>query len=98
MRLKRNAVTVVGAVVFTIAWVNSVAYWSVAVAIGGDAFSGKVENGHYFLSSHGRLTEVSPDVWRYSRIHTVSTWVVHPVGIVVGCGLMWLGQKRAKAA
>ena len=81
-----------------IAWVNFLVFWIVAVSIGGDAFSGKVVNGHYFVSNHGRLTEVSPTVWRYSRIHTVSVWITHPVGIFVGGGLMLLGQRSSKAA
>ncbi len=79
-----------------IAWLNFAVFWIVAVSIGGDAVSGKVESGHYFVSSHGRLTEVSPTVWHYSRIHTVSIWVTHPIGLVGG--LIWLGQKSAKAA
>jgi len=40
--------------------------------LGGDAFNGYVQEGHYFLCAHGGCTEVSHSVWRYSYWHTVT--------------------------
>jgi hypothetical protein len=33
--------------------------------------NGKTIDGHYFLSNHGHLTEVSNRVFVYSEVHTV---------------------------
>ena len=93
----RKLLTIIGAALFAVAWLNFTVFWFVAVYLGGDAVSGRVENGHYYLSSHGKLTEVTPNVWRYSRAHTISTWITHPLGFL-GLGLMALGQRQKKAA
>jgi hypothetical protein len=65
-------------------WLNFMAFWFAAVALGGDAVSGKSEAGHYYLSSHGRLTEVSGPVFAYSRVHTYSVFVTHPLALLAG--------------
>jgi hypothetical protein len=84
----------VGKVLFFIAWINFAVFWVVAVCIGGDAISGKAVNGHFYVSSHGKLTEVSRAVWNYSRIHTMSIWITHPIGIFGGGGLMVYAQRK----
>jgi hypothetical protein len=63
--------------VFVLAFVNFASFWFIAVYIGGDAINGYAKDGHYFLASHGRFTEVSSAVWTYSYYHTISTWVTH---------------------
>jgi len=35
------------------------AFWIVSVFAGGDAVSGKIEDGRYYLASHGKYTQVS---------------------------------------
>ena len=37
-----------------------------------------VENGHYFLSNHGRYTEVSPILYHFTRLHAIATMALHP--------------------
>jgi hypothetical protein len=68
--------------VFLAGAMNFVAFFTVSVAIGGDALSGKLENGRYYVSSHGRLTEVSPEVWEYSRVHAGVTWVTSVLAVL----------------
>ncbi|RFP15051.1 MULTISPECIES: hypothetical protein [unclassified Duganella] len=53
---------------------------------GGDALNGKEENGHFFLSYHGKLTEVSENVFIYSQYHCASIFV--SIGIVLILHLM----------
>jgi hypothetical protein len=53
---------------------NGVIFFTVSVAIGGDAVAGRIEGGRYYVSSHGRLTEVSPAVWEFSYRHARITW------------------------
>jgi hypothetical protein len=65
----------VAVAVLIVGFANFAAFFTVSVAIGGDALSGKVEAGRYYVSNRGRLTEVSPEVWEYSRWHAVITWV-----------------------
>ncbi|HEY1683599.1 MAG TPA: hypothetical protein VGG19_02455 [Tepidisphaeraceae bacterium] len=96
MQLNRKLLTKLGAILFGIAWINFMVFWVVAVVIGGDALNGEVENGHYFVSSHGRLTEVSEKMWHFSRAQEISVWITHPIGLVLGGGLMWLGSRRVK--
>lgn len=80
--------------IFMVAFVNFALFWAVAVSIGGDAVSGKSENGRHYVSNHGELTEVSRAVYVYSYIHTVSTWFTHPaVFIAAGC-LFLTGDLR----
>jgi len=45
---------------------NFAAYLVGNLVLGGDALNGKVANGHYYLSSHGRLTDVSRGIFVYS--------------------------------
>jgi len=93
----RRHLEILGTVLFFIAWINFVVFWVVAVSIGGDAISGKVEGNRYYLSNHGKLTEVSHRVWNYARAHTISTFIALPIGAFVGGGLIAYSQ-RTKAA
>ena len=68
--------------IFVAVWLNGIIFWFTAVALGGDAVNGKMENGHYYLANHGRLTEVSRGVFTYSRIHSYSVFISIPIGIV----------------
>ncbi|MDB5815371.1 MAG: hypothetical protein JWN23_2488 [Rhodocyclales bacterium] len=63
---------------------NFVVFWILAVYLGGDAVNGKMQDGHFFLMSHGRYTEVSEAIFRYSKWHVYSTWITHPM--VFFCG------------
>lgn len=57
---------------FFIVWaVNLVLFFILTAYLGGDAINGKKLEGHYFLSNHGHLTEVSHRVFIYSEVHTV---------------------------
>jgi hypothetical protein len=55
---------------------NFLLFCAISVCIGGSAWSGKVEDGRYFLSMNGRLTEVSHGVWTYSRYHEFTMLVL----------------------
>lgn len=54
--------------------INIAVYVTVAGYLGGDAINGRVDDGRYFLGSHGKYTEVSRAVFDYSRIHTYTVW------------------------
>lgn len=52
------------------------AFMLTAIILGGDALNGHIENGRYFLSWHGRPTEVSALVFGYSRYHAIASLVL----------------------
>ncbi len=95
-RQRLHALTVFLAVtVFVGGFVNFAAFFTVAVAIGGDAVAGRVEGGRYYVSSHGRLTEVSRGVWEYSLFHARSTWITHPLAALAMLVLLLSGRLFA---
>ena len=53
-----------------------------AILLGGDAFSGYAEGGHYFLGSGGKFVEVSRNVWMYSYVHVITNFVTFGLGVI----------------
>lgn len=76
-----------------IAVLNFVSFLVATLVLGGDALNGHVAAGRYFLSSHGKLTETTEQLFRYSQIHGSSLFLTHPLGMIFG----WLGRP-AKGA
>jgi len=68
---------------------NFFAFWYGALILGGDAFNGKEDGGRFFIGEHGKYTEVTEGVYKYSRFHVLSLWVTHPLGMVAGLILLW---------
>jgi hypothetical protein len=56
----------------------------VGMAIGGMASLKDSNANHYFLTQHGRRTEVSRGVWIYSLVHSASQLITFPLAIVAG--------------
>ena len=67
---------------FFAALLNFAVFWVVAVRLGGDAVNGRRQDGHFYLASHGKYTEVSERVFTYSRLHTYSVWITHPLAFL----------------
>lgn len=78
--------------VFAIAVINFAAFVLIALVIGGDALNGHEVSGRYFLSNHGKLTEVGRMTYEYSKWHAISVFITHPVAIFVGW--KWSRQQR----
>jgi hypothetical protein len=70
--------------IFGLGVVNFVLFFLAAIYLGGDAVNGKIVGGHYYLMSHGQYTEVSKEVFAYSKWHVYSTWVTHPLALIAG--------------
>ena len=96
--MQRKRARVIGMMFFFGAIINFIAFVIGAIIIGGDAVNGKVEGDRYFVASHGKYTEVSYDTWFYSRIHTISVFVTHPLGILVGGGLLGYADPKPDVA
>jgi hypothetical protein len=79
-----------------IALFNFLLFWVAAVYLGGDAVNGKTDKGRFFLMSHGRYTEVSADLFTYSKWHAYSLWLTHPLAFVAAYVLL-RGKGRTDA-
>ena len=79
-------------IVFFVAIINFFAFIVGTIVLGGDAVSGKVEGGRYYVSNHGKPVEVSHAAFIYSRIHCYAVWTTHPLGIFC----VWLIARREK--
>ena len=71
---------------------NFAAFWIAAVYLGGEAISGRAVDGHYCLSNHGHLTEVSRAIFIYSEWHVRSVWVTHPIAMLCA----WQLSRQSK--
>jgi hypothetical protein len=96
MKLETKKALCVLAIVIGI--LNFIAYVTIAGYLGGDAVNGHTENGHYFLMSHGKATEVSEAVYNYSRIHTYTVWITHPLALISGWILSLLKRDERAAS
>ncbi len=68
--------------IFKIACYNFLLFVIIAILLGGDAENGYVSDGHYYLKSHGKITETSPFIWHYSWIHANSISITHPIAFI----------------
>ncbi len=68
--------------------VNLVAFCCASYYLGGDALNGRAQGGRFYLEIHGRSTEVSQDVYLYSKWHALS------VITMVAAHLIWVGWTR----
>jgi hypothetical protein len=81
-----------------VAVLNFISFCVISLFIGGAAMNGKIENGRYYLSQNGRLTEVSQSVWTYSRYHGISMFVLIVAAPVVQGGALMLANERRRSA
>src|SRR5436190_12067325 len=69
-------------VALLLAVVNFLAFMLISSYLGGEALTGKIEDGHYFLRYRSRYTEVSATIFAYTRLHALSLFVTFPLAIV----------------
>ena len=89
---KSNKLELICTILVAIAMLNFFSFILIAGLLGGDAPSGQSQAGHYFLGSHGKLTEVTRYVFVYSMVHARSLFVTHPLGIIAGL-VLWFARK-----
>ena len=81
---------------FAIGIANFVGFVVVALCIGGDAVGNPPRDGRYYVSEHGRRTEVSRSVYEYSLIHAHSVWGTHAL-IAFGAFILYCEDRERKA-
>ena len=67
---------------FFLAWLNFAAFIFISLWIGGDAVSGRIEDGKYYVRNRHQYTEVSRQVFLYSKYHVYLVWILHPIGLL----------------
>ena len=50
--------------------------------LGGNASNGYSKDGHFYVTSHGKLKEVSEADWNHNKKHSVSVMITHPLAIL----------------
>jgi hypothetical protein len=80
---------------------NWLSWFAITFYIGGDAPSGQILAGRYYVSSHAILTEVSRSVYVFSMWHTYLAWGGLLAYLVVGLSwkgrAFWEGRARGKS-
>jgi len=87
----------VASILIVVGMLNFASFMIVALILGGDTVNGKSDGQRYYLGSHGRYTEVLRPTFEYSRLHTHSVWITHPLIFVGGGILAWLKKKERAA-
>jgi hypothetical protein len=64
---------------------------------GGDALGGKVEDGHFYLGSHGRYTEVSRPGYIASA-GGLAFWALSGLIVAIGAAMFGAGREWASAS
>jgi hypothetical protein len=79
----KQKIHLVACTIRSVAIVNFFAFIMALQYLGGDVLNGKEEGGQYFLSQHGKLTEVSASVFLYSKWHSISSMVLMAAAMLV---------------
>jgi hypothetical protein len=78
--------------IFVVLFLNFTAWANISASLGGEGVTGKEDNGRYYLHSRQGYTEVSAQVFRYSKVHTALSWGGGPL-----CLFAILRAKEARA-
>ena len=90
-----SAVRTLATAVGLLALLNLAVYVAVAIALGGDAINGHAAAGHYYLSMHGRLTEVTQRVFQFSRWYTYLLFLHFGIAFVLQLWL-WVRSRAPR--
>jgi hypothetical protein len=87
-RMKRFACMLV-----CVGLLNFCAFMAHDSLIGGSAGLGKVENGKYYVGSHGHYTEVSQAAFEFSKWHEVSALLMFLVAMLILMDMIFSKSK-----
>ncbi len=62
--------------------VNFLVFTLIALHLGGAAMNGKISDGHFYLGMYSHYTEVSRQVFTYSRWHGYSVYLTFTLSFV----------------
>ena len=70
--------------ILLIAGVNWFVFAAVCLAIGGDGWGGRIEDGRYYVCNHGVYTEVSRATFVFTKVYVVASIALLVVGTIAG--------------
>jgi hypothetical protein len=89
--------TVAASVAVIVGALNYGVWLKESLDLGGNALSGDVRDGHYFVANKGRYAEVTPEEWQHNRLHTQSVIVTQPVMLIALGYLVWTAARRRRS-
>jgi hypothetical protein len=89
----RALCTALAVVLVLLGIVNSITCEVEEARLGGSALNGYAKDGHFFVSEHGVVTEVSQSDWEHNRVHSISE-LVSLVLFMLGLGYIFLQMWR----
>ncbi len=77
---------------------NFVAFGVGSIIIGGSSANGSKKEGRFFVSEHGKDTEVTEQTWNYSLWHSRSLILTHPMAmaLLLILGVKWDKKRKNK--
>jgi hypothetical protein len=82
---------------FLAQFLNFFTFAGVSGILGGDGLNGKIEDGAFFVSSHGNYTQVTRIEYQFSRLQAETTIALHIPAFL--CFLIvarkWKGKSRS---
>ena len=86
MKVKRNKGDILITLWNAIGIIIILGFFVFSAIIGGNAFIGYIENGHYFVGNHGEYVEVSETLWLICGVWGTLFWIflfLTPIGAFV---------------
>ena len=94
---KRTVVAVVAIIAVIVGALNYGIWLKESLDLGGNALSGDVRDGHYYVANKGRYVEVTPEEWEHNRVHTLSIFGTQPPMLISLGYLVWTAARRRRS-
>lgn len=75
---------------------NFLVFAVIALHLGGTAVNGKISDSHFFWGSHSHYTEVSRQVFNYSKWHVYSVYFTFALSFVAAFLVGRYGKRKAR--
>jgi len=88
----------IATVILILCILNFIAFAVCSIIYGGSAGNGYIDGERYYFSDHGKVTEVSEQIWNYSSLHTKSLFITHPLAFIllITLGIKWEARRKMK--
>jgi len=86
----------IATVILILCVLNFVAFGVGSLIYGGSSGNGYIEGEEYYFSDHGKVIQVSQEVWNYSIWHGRSLFITHPMAVIlfIILGAKWENKRK----
>jgi hypothetical protein len=74
--------------------INLIAFVAIAIRLGGTALRGQIAGGHYYLALLGQPTEVSRQIFSFSLLDTLLTFITTGAAVIAWIILHLMDSRR----